>query len=365
MSKYIWIGEIYADWFREPLSPLEKTWRLPFLFKEGRDFIKKRLGLKVPLDYYQIRGGYVFIRNDWLKLFFQPGTIFAPIKFLTNFFSEKENWEKQILPESKQLIKKWQKQKISSKTNVELWNCANQIMKEDTNLSIRTVYVGIYSISIELLLSWFYKLFVRDQYSGYQKLLIGFPNQNHKINQDLQELAKLQQNNHEKYEEKRVEFTENFGFRSSDWDIVLPTFGEQIETINQLIKLHQENPDQDFNQVLKKSLDEKNEKAKFVLKNLRFKLITRPIFSWILKWSWEYIPLREDRAFWGGSGIFFVRRCLNLLGKKLDLEPNMIYYLKKQELEKLLDSKLEIPKAKSLAQERFKLREKQKEKLPL
>src|SRR3989338_880381 len=170
MNNYIWIGKIYSDWFREPLSPLERTWRLPVLFAQARQFVQRNFLLRVPSNYYEIENGYIFIRSDWLRLTLQPGVFFALFFIFFKLFSSYKYFKKKSLPEYQELLETWAASvtEISSQDTIELWRLANRILTTDMPYAIRFVYTGVYAFMLEAGLAWFYRLFVSDKPQGYQ-----------------------------------------------------------------------------------------------------------------------------------------------------------------------------------------------------
>ena len=178
MENYQWVGNIYPDWFRQPMSPLEQTWRAPVVFQSARQMAKEKFGLSVPDDYYTIKDGWLFVRTDWSRLLRQWHAIPALIKFCKGLWSEKANFETKLLPEYKNQLGRWKQElaELKIKDNLELWRFANEVMERDVFYAVQIVFVGAYGFLLESLLRKFYAKFVRDKPYGYADLLIGFPN---------------------------------------------------------------------------------------------------------------------------------------------------------------------------------------------
>ena len=101
MPKYDLVTNVYPDWFRESLSPLERTWRLPYLFSETQKLFWKKLFFRVPNDFYKIKDGSAYIRTDWFRLLFQLGAPLAIIKIIVGLRREKKIGRKALYQNTK------------------------------------------------------------------------------------------------------------------------------------------------------------------------------------------------------------------------------------------------------------------------
>ncbi len=339
------LTHIYPDWWREPLSPLEQTWRLPCLFNELRELIQKKIFIKIPGNFYQIQNGWLYIRTDWFKILLQPGTPIAFIKIIAGIHHAISDWQNSILPSYQKLLNTWRDESLNDKNNQALWNFANQVIKQDCYYTAAIIYVGIYSFIFEWLVK---KICPQD---NYHALLAGFPNKSFEINQELFKLAQIKQRFPEQFDIKLQNFIINYGIKKSDFELAEPCLGENLAQINLFIDLYSSQPNLD---PAKKLNDLANQRTQ------QGKSIKNPVFKWILKWAWEYVPLRETRQFYAGAGGYYARQALNLLGHRLGLADNMIFYLQKVEIEHLLAEKMTLSQAIDIAQKKIALREQQK-----
>jgi hypothetical protein len=365
MRHYIWVGEFYPDWFREPMSPLERTWRGPFLFRAAQQVFGEKLSLKIPDNFYLIRDGYVYIRHDWMRLLIQATIPFAAIKFTRGMSFEKKNFEERLLPKYRSLRAIWRSAQWQQLSKEELWRDLNALMETDTRYAIRIAYVGIYGFTFEFLLQWFYHHWVRDDSNGYQELLTGFANRSYELNQVLFEISQQYlDNDTAAFREQFDAVIREYGTKKSDWELSLPVLGEFPDSLRHLIETYRAYPEFDPRRRLQNTQEKRRQKKEFAFSHLRYGWVTAPLLRWILRWAWEYVPLRETRQHFIGGGTYFLRQRLEVLGSRLGLTSGMVYYLEKEEISNAVSGRMDKQHLTRLTQERFAQRELQKSQGP-
>src|SRR3989344_1048492 len=216
MQRYKWVGNLYPDWFREPVSPLEQTWRGLLLYKAAKEHVKNKLGLTVPEDYYVFKEGWLYMRTDWVKLLSQWQILLVPFRFFAKLSRDKQDFEENILPQYKKFLDLWRIESagLSSKSNAALWQWANGVMEIDTKYAIAIVYIGVYGFFFDFLLERFYRKFVKDEPTGYHELLTGFSNRTHEMNVKLFQLGHIDPRS-SSFEDRVAEFLLEFGLEKS------------------------------------------------------------------------------------------------------------------------------------------------------
>lgn len=275
----------------------------------------------------------------------QPGTPIAFVKIIAGMRHAISDWQNSILPNYQKLLNTWRDESLTDKNNQALWNFASQVIKQDCYYTAAIIYVGIYSFIFEWLVK---KLCPQDHYHA---LLAGFPNKSFEINQELFKLAQIKRKSPEQFNNELQKFIKYYGFKKSDFELAEPCLGENLAQINLFIDLYSTQPNLDPAKKLNDLASHRTQQVKS---------IKNPVFKWILKWAWEYVPLRETRQFYAGAGGYYVRQALNLIGHRLGLADNMIFYLQKDEIEDLLAKKMTPSQAFDIAQKKIALREQQK-----
>ena len=193
MKNYRWVGNLYPDWFRRPASPLERTWRWPLALKAAQRFVKQRLGITIPDNYYIPKDGRLYLRTDYYRLLMQWGTLAFLFKFIRRLSKEKQNFESEVLPAYKALLSSWRQESQTFKdmNTAEIWQWMKSIMEVDVAYTVKIVYVGTYGFLFDFLLAQFYKRFVKDEPDGYHALLAGFPNRTFEMNAELFRLSRI------------------------------------------------------------------------------------------------------------------------------------------------------------------------------
>jgi len=365
MLKYKWFGNLYSDWFREPISPIERTWCWPVGLIEGQDLIRQKLGINIPDDYPIAINGWLYLRTDYLRLLRQWGIFVVPFKLIGGISKEKQNFETAVLPKYKGFLLLWRNESkhISNMENVALWKWLNEIMRIEAKYRLEIVYAGAYGFLFDSLLGRFYKKFVKDDSDGYYELLAGFPNRTYEMNVALFELSEIEQES-ENFKQKFSNFLDEFGLEKSDWDLALPVLREHPQAILHLIESYRSHPELDPRLRLELSQEKRNKKFEYALNHLKYPFITRPIFKWLVRWAQNYVPLRETRQHYIGAGTYFLRQGLKLLASRLGLDPEMIFYLEKAEIDKAVQGKFDLSDFQRIAKERYDLRELQKKHPP-
>lgn len=365
MQHYKWVGSLYSDWFREPATPLESTWRWPIALIEAQKLVKQRLGIKIPDDYYISKDGWLYIRTDYSKLLRQWGAFTALFKFINRISKEKQNFETEILPAYKAILSSWRKNSdgLNGMGNFALWQWMNGVMEVDVAYTIKIIYVGTYGFLFDSLLGWFYGKFVKDDPVGYHTLLAGFPNRTYEMNVELFELGQIEKESGS-FKKRFANFLLEFGLEKSDWELLFPVLGEHPEAIMHLIESYHNHPELDPRLRLRTAEAKRQKKFEFALNHLKYSFITKPIFKWIVRWAQAYVPLRETRQHYIGAGTYFIRQGLKLLASCLGLDPEMIFYLEKAEINRAVEGRFDLLDLERITKERYNLREAKKKNPP-
>lgn len=174
---------INNEWFRQPFSPLEKTLRLPYLIRDGVFLLFRR----VILPWFVV--GYTlstFIQQLWIVILLSFTLI-----VICELLSLSAYYKRVVLPRHLRNMQKIIRLYKDSHTATSKLTHNIELMSQLSAWSIiHFGYVGIAAWGWELIFRGIYPLITHDSPIPYQDLLIGFPNQTLKADQELWLLAK-------------------------------------------------------------------------------------------------------------------------------------------------------------------------------
>jgi len=307
------------EWYRNPLSKLEATLRVPIFIKNGAVVLVSRIlfpWFLITLIVWWLTGGITL-------------AALGPFIILVYELLALKSWyERKILKrhlKNIELVKS-----LCGKKRLDIDELRSDI-KQSVELgswgTVRIVYVGLASWGWEIIFRALYPLLTNTQID-YRDLLIGFKNKTVEADQAFWEVA------HEKnkQKEKLEKYLDMYGNRVEDIDLVYPTFRENKKAVSSMLKLYVQTPSP-FS-ALSRAKEQRLEDTKEVLKSLK---VPKSIFSWLLKTVQVNVRLREDRRFYHFIADYYIRQMIIRLGKKLSLDDKQVFNQSWKELKNVGD----------------------------
>ncbi len=296
------------EWFRNPLSQLEATLRVPIFIKNGAVILVTRIlfpWLLFTLIVWRITGGLTL-------------AALGPVIILVYELLVLKSWyEKKILKQHLKNIKLVKAIFKSKSSNIkELRSNIEKSVRLACWGLIRIGYVGLAAWGWEIIFRAFYPFLTKTQQVDYRDLLVGFKNKSIEADQALWEVAQEKNNQKEKLEK----YLNKYGSKIVDIDLAYPTFRENKKAVNSMIKLYARIPSPISS--LNKAKERRVSSTKEVLKNLR---VPKSIFSWLLNIVQSNVRLREDRRHYHFIVDFNIRQMIITLGVKLNLDKKEVF----------------------------------------
>ncbi len=363
----IWTRKYFAEWLREPVSPLMESF-LHRLEPEANRVLKDWLGVTLSRPFLKNIDGYIYLKIDPFLPLKQPRVFLVPIKLFQGLRSVDKEWRKQILPKYKKEMSKLKKFDFKKASNQDLLAYLEKIMKFEAWIVTNSMYVGLHCVYSEILLLYAYKFLVKDgNWRNYNQLIRGFPNKTIEADQALWELARSLKK--PSYKDRLSAFVGEYGHRVFDIDVIHPTLAEDKDLLDNLIRIYSKvTPSKNPANQLKEAKKDRLKQEKFAFKNLReWVPLTRRIFEKILRFSQRYADIRESRPYYHLMAFSLSRKTLLELGGRLAQlkKPDDIFYLTHQEIEDLVrNPKTPKKRIQEKVIRRRIVREEQKKKLP-
>lgn len=302
---------VNPEWFREPLSKLELTLRIPFIAKHSLILFSTRFGLFWLLASLAM---WLIHKNVFLSVF--AGFI---VWLIIEMFTLRKFYMTTAVPQHLKNIShiKLASENLKEHNSKDLVN----LIRESTSLSSRGLvnigYVGLAAWGWEIIFKMLYPLLVHTDLP-YQNLLIGFKNKATDSDQEMWEVA--QEKNKHKQKALLENYLAEYGSKVDDVEIAKPTLREQPEVINNLLKIYRDTPSP--NSILIKQREKREESVRSVMESLT---IPKPMFRALLRLVQENVALREDRRYYHFLGDYYIRMMLIELATRLNLRNNRIF----------------------------------------
>lgn len=305
---------INNEWFRKPVSALERTLRLPRLAKEFFLVVLNRVFLRVLLVFVVVRvlTSTLGLNVSAVLLVF----ITISILFIWELWHAKDWLANKVMPlhlknvaEIKRLAKR---SKNSSAT--ELVKAIEKAIDLEGWGLVRSVYVGGPSWIWEFLIKRLHPILapgLRD----YRDLLVGLPNKNTEADVALWKVSQIGDNS--KRQKLLEEFLEEYGSRVVDVDLEHPTLLEQPQALEHTLKMYAQ---------LEKGPKERFEEAQ--RRRMAAEKKVRLLFRGLVKVAQENVRLIEDRRFYEFMADYDIRQMLLELGKRIKLDkPESVFQM--------------------------------------
>lgn len=310
---------INNEWFRRPVSPLERTLRLPRLAKEFLLVVLNRIFLRILFIFIGLR-----ILSDFVGLKSSSALLVlltVVFLFLWELWRVKDWRANKVMPQHLKKaaeIKKLAK-RSRSYSAAELVKAIERVIDLEAWGLVRSVYVGGPSWIWEFLIKGLHPILVPGL-KDYRDLLVGLPNKNTEADMALWKVSQIKDDS--KRQKALEEFLEEYGSRVVDVDLVYPTLREQPEVIKHILKMYAQ---------LEKGPKERFEEAK--RRRLAAEKKVRPVFRDLVKVAQENVRLIEDRRFYEFMSDYDVRQILLELGGRLKLDkPESIFQMSWKEV---------------------------------
>lgn len=300
------------EWFRNPMSRLEKSLRLPLLIKHGLLILFSR-----SFVFWAVFAAIVYLLIHNLTIAIFVGFFLA---ILWELLSLRAHFLHHILPrhsDNQNEVIKLSKQ-YKNQSDIELvhsiWRVADLSAWAITNIG----YVGIAAWGWEIVFRLLYPLLVRQPKLPYYFLLVGFVNKTIEADQKLWEIARIKSDKNQKT--ALIKYLEIYGSRGDDIDLSLYTFREQAEFVESLIQSlsHVASPRSHQQQLA----GERVKHLKQIELNLR---VPRSLFMWLLFRTQQNVNLREDRRHYYFQPEYFLRQMIIELGRRKGIPSDQIF----------------------------------------
>ena len=298
-----------GEWYRESVSKLERTLRVPYLVKNAVIlFLCRTLVVWVAWGL-----GLEFVFHNLLVAVFL-GLI---LTLITEMFLVREWLLGKIIPrhiKNLELVKKWQNE-AKEKGLIE-------VIKKSVDLSawgmINIVYAAPQSWGWEIVFRILYPFVVRPNGIYCSDLLVGFPNKTVEADQLMWEAA-----NEADPESRRKlmdQYLEEYGSRVDDVDLAKPTLRENVEAVTALVELYKdsESPRRSVEKAQKRRETATREIAGYLR-------VPKSWFLSFLKLVQNNVQLREDRRFYEFVMDYYLRQMIFKLADNLKISRKEIF----------------------------------------
>ena len=317
------------EWYHRPVSPMEESLLLPKHINQSLSLISKKLGIRFPSPAWKVISGYLYMTGKYSSVLFQPGIILLPFKFWKELPVAGRRWTRQVLPAYQKEIDKVKIMDLEKFRQDKLIEILEKISELESKLMAESVYVVLYAISSEVMVKIAYGLLVRDaEKINYHELLIGFPDAGLEADAQLWKISRLTGKNRQS---KIQDWICRFGHRIQDKDILYPTLGENLEMIDNLIRIYRSATDP--KQRIEAAVTRRLAREKLAAENLHSIPGVKVVFGKIKQIAQDYAKIRNSRPFYY-QGNHQIRRILLALAKRISwLEDiNDVFFLRLEEL---------------------------------
>lgn len=300
------------EWFRNPMSHMEKSLRLPLLIKHGLIMLFTR-----PFLFWAVFTIIVnlLIHNLIIAIaigFFVTITwelVWLRAHFLHHILPRHNNNQKEII----KIFKEYKMQSIAEQVR-----SIQRVADLSAWAIINIGYIGIAAWGWEIVFRLLYPLLVRHPKFPYYFLLVGFVNKTLEADQKLWEIARIQSDKNQKQDLN--DYLEIYGSRGDDIDLSLSTFREQTAFIDSLLVTlpHVVSPLSLQKQQARKRVKNINQ----IVPSLR---VPRSLFAWLLSRTQENVNLREDRRHYYFQPEYFLRQMIIELGARKGILQDQVF----------------------------------------
>ncbi len=310
-----------SEWYREPISTLEKTLRVPYFIKHSTLLFLSRL---LPIWATWSIGLTLLSKNFLVSILL--GFVFT---FIVEMIIVRKWLLTKIIPRHMQNLKEV-KDKYSQMGNLSAERLSLEVEK-CIDLSawgiVNIAYAAPQSWGWEIIFKLIFPFLVKTASIKPTDLLIGFKNKTVESDQFLWKVAN--ENNSKRQQSMLQKYMELYGSRTDDVDLAKPTLREKTATIQSLINLYKSIVSPQERQKNIKKLREKATNLSLV--NLR---IPKRYFLSFLSLVQKNVQLREDRRFYEFVMDYYIRQMILRLNKILNLDNGIIFSTPWDEIKK-------------------------------
>lgn len=307
--------KIMQEWWREPISNLEKTLRWPVFIKEFSKIIFFRIIIK--LVFIGIIFGFIFNVSDYLIIKLIVLTIVSFILVIIWEMMILLNWWKdEVLPmhlKNIESIKTFRKMANQKKAN-EIVKDIEKSMSLSMKGMAKAGYMAMPSFGFEMVIKLIYPLITKRKEGRYSNLFVGFGNKSIEADQELWKIANIKDKENEKSAIRK--YLDDYGSRVKDMDLKHKTLREKPKAIQSLLKIYEgiKSPYSRISEVKNIRIEEERH--------------VRKPFMWLVKKAQENVKIREDRRFYEFLSDYDLRQMIFILAKKLNIKEEDIFNLK-------------------------------------
>lgn len=310
---------INSEWLRRPMSPMEKSLRLPRIVKiAGGLFLTKT----VPVWIVFTAIFQVFLSN------LPPSLTLGFISSLIwEMFTLKDWYQKKVFPAHQANMDQVRKifEKLDSFTISELAEQIDAVAQKSAWNMVHSGYLILPSWGWEIVFKTLYPLLVSNKSVPYQNLLIGFNNKTIEADQKLWEVSQEKDLSTQK---KQLEhYLEEYGSRVDDLDIALPTLRERPKAIGSLLALSKLS--QSPYSRLKLAENKRDQSLKQVERQLR---IPASVFKKLVRIVQKNVSLREDRRYYEFQADYYLRQMLLHLANRVNIPRDKLFEMSWKEV---------------------------------
>ncbi len=352
----IWTRKFFDqwEWFHKPISPMEESLLISGYINGTLGLITKRLGIMFPENNsWRVIDSYLYFSGDYWKLYLQPSVLVFPFKFIPYFSTVKKHWVEKIIPNYQSRINEILDINIKTTKTDKLLSILREISSLEANLLAESIFVILFAVPAELFLKLMYRLFVKDRNSlNYNELLVGYPDLGIQSDSELWEVA--QEKSKVIKERKLNIWIAKWGYRIQDKDILYQTLGENREMIDSLLKLYINTPNPKDR--VENAKRRREQREIYAVNNLRFSFLTKGLFGKVKNLAQEYAQIRNSRPYYY-MGNRIIRQILLELSKRTNISnPNKVFYLTMDELNKGLLKNIDLDQIASQREKEYQKR---------
>lgn len=312
---------------------------LPLHINSSTSLISQRLGLKFPREIYKVIDGYLYFSSEYWRLFLQTRMLLLPFRLFQEMKIAKNRWLNEVIPRYQKKIDSISQLRITNYSLKAKLKLLKEIAELEGWFMAESIFVALFCGLAEILLKITYPLFVKNSPSyEYRDLLIGFPDKGLEADRKLWKIAQIKDSS--KREQKIKNWTDKYGYRIQDKDLIYPVLGERKDLINSYLELYKNLPDPKIKH--QQAEERRSDREKFVKENTKNIPILINIFCYIVFQAQNYAQIRNSRPFYY-QGNKYIRRVLLHFASQTDFlkDHNDIFFLRIQELEAIVGKRVD------------------------
>jgi len=312
------VASINSEWFRQKMSRLESTLRLPRMIWFGSLLFFER-----PMIPWLLSGLAIWLISKNFLMSIITGFLFA---LGYEIFTLNKRHTQVVLPrhlKNVDIIRELYNKSKSHLGNTLIRDIEISVDKASWD-TVNIGYIGVSSWGWEIIFRILYPLLTKSRIP-YQHLLIGFPNKTTEADQKLWEVAHTK--DLAKQRKILTRYLDEYGSRVDDVDLMYPTLRERPAVVQEFLKLYKKIQSPEIRQLRAREIRQRSELQ--ISAQLR---IPPFIFKRLLKRVQDAVRLREDRRFYAFEGDYYLRQMLLRLANLSGISQSQLFKMSWQEV---------------------------------